>query len=170
MDISSRGSCVLYIYIYNAYVLLSFLVFHFTMKQGKVCPELAAVCGLTWGNSDPELWLSLVIWSASPLCDFFETETQGPLLYKERWTTKKRICPPELQKLSLLGSACCGGYMRKSDHWEPWGPQDPKTPPSYSSQVSAELCVEYPGQMDCAHAQSPSTLVHGNANLRSAHA
>ena len=46
---------VFYIYIYNAYVLLSFLVFHFTMKQGKVCPELAAVCGLTWGNSDPEL-------------------------------------------------------------------------------------------------------------------
>ena len=120
----------IYIYIYNAYVLLSFLVFHFTMKQGKVCPELAAVCGLTWENSDPELWLSLVIWSASPLCDFFETETQGPLLYKERWTTKKRICPPELQNLSLLGSACCGGYMRKSDHWEPWGPQDPKTPPS----------------------------------------
>lgn len=46
---------VFYIYIYNTYVLLSFLVFHFTIEQGKICSELAAVCGLTLGSSDPEL-------------------------------------------------------------------------------------------------------------------
>lgn len=86
MDLPPRGSCVFYLYIIHMCLFthtctqLSFLVFCFTMEQGKLCPGLATVCGLTLMNSDPELGL----WSAPPLCDFFGTEMQGPLLYKEK--------------------------------------------------------------------------------------
>ena len=115
MDLSSRGSCVFYLYIIHMCLCthtctqLSFLVFRFTMEQGKLCPELATVCELTLVNSDPELGP----WSAPPLCDFFGIEMRGPLLYKERWTVKKRIYPPGLQNLSLLGA-----LLAVEDTWE----------------------------------------------------